>query len=105
MENLSNTASHVMEDFRAEGLSRTEKQKISRQLSADLAAVTCLVAGLIYKLLFPRQAVVAGLIYSVGILIEAVPLLITAVMYLIMVMIFSWLQGKLERRLRQSDRR
>ena len=33
------------------------------------------------------------------------PLLITAVMYLIMVMIFSWLQGKLERRLRQSDRR
>jgi len=79
VENLSNTASHVMEDFRAEGLSRTEKQKISRQLSADLAAVTCLVAGLIYKLLFPRQAVVAGLIYSVGILIEAVPLLITAV--------------------------
>ena len=33
------------------------------------------------------------------------PLLITAVMYLILVMIFSWLQGKLERRLRQSDRR
>jgi len=33
------------------------------------------------------------------------PLLITAVMYLIMVMIFSWLQEKLERRLRQSDRR
>ena len=28
-----------------------------------------------------------------------------AVMYLIMVMIFTWLQGKLERRLRQSDRR
>ena len=33
------------------------------------------------------------------------PLLITAVMYLVMVLIFSWLQGKLERRLRQSDRR
>ncbi len=33
------------------------------------------------------------------------PLLITGVMYLIMVLIFSWLQGKLERRLRQSDRR
>ena len=33
------------------------------------------------------------------------PYLITAVMYLIMVLIFSWLQGKLERRLRQSDRR
>ncbi len=33
------------------------------------------------------------------------PLLITAVMYLIIVLIFTWLQGKLERRLRQSDRR
>ncbi len=33
------------------------------------------------------------------------PLFITAIMYLVMVLIFSWLQGKLERRLRQSDRR
>ena len=33
------------------------------------------------------------------------PYLITAVMYLILVLIFSWLQSKLERRLRQSDRR
>ena len=33
------------------------------------------------------------------------PYLITAVMYLIMVLIFTWLQGKLERRQRQSDRR
>ena len=33
------------------------------------------------------------------------PYLITAVMYLILVLLFTWLQGKLERRLRQSDRR
>ena len=33
------------------------------------------------------------------------PLLGIAVMYLVLVMIFSWLQGILERRLRQSDRR
>ncbi len=33
------------------------------------------------------------------------PLLGTAVMYLALVMIFTWLQEKLERRLRQSDRR
>ena len=33
------------------------------------------------------------------------PYLITAVMYLVMVLIFTWLQGRLERRLRQSDRR
>ena len=33
------------------------------------------------------------------------PLLGAAVIYLVLVMIFTWLQGKLERRLRQSDRR
>lgn len=33
------------------------------------------------------------------------PLIITALMYLGLVMIFTWLQEKLERRLRQSDRR
>ena len=33
------------------------------------------------------------------------PLVGIAIMYLILVMIFSWLQGILERRLRQSDRR
>nr|WP_326184878.1 amino acid ABC transporter permease [uncultured Oscillibacter sp.] len=33
------------------------------------------------------------------------PLLGIAVMYLILVMVLTWLQGKLERRLRQSDRR
>ncbi len=33
------------------------------------------------------------------------PYIITAIMYLILVLIFTWLQGKLERRLRQSDRR
>lgn len=33
------------------------------------------------------------------------PLVGTACIYLVLVMIFTWLQGKLERRLRQSDRR
>ena len=33
------------------------------------------------------------------------PLIGIACMYLVLVMIFTWLLGKLERRLRQSDRR
>ena len=33
------------------------------------------------------------------------PLMGVALIYLVLVMIFTWLQGKLERRLRQSDRR
>ena len=33
------------------------------------------------------------------------PLMGVALIYLVLVMIFTWLQGRLERRLRQSDRR
>jgi ABC-type amino acid transport system permease subunit len=33
------------------------------------------------------------------------PYLGAAAMYLVLVIILTWLQGKLERRLRQSDRR
>ena len=33
------------------------------------------------------------------------PLIGSAVMYLVIVIVFTWLQGKLERRLRESDRR
>ena len=33
------------------------------------------------------------------------PLIGSALMYLVIVIVFTWLQGKLERRLRQSDRR
>ena len=79
MENLTHTADHVLEDFHSADLSQSEKKKITREISTALAALTCLIAGLIYKLLFPQQAAVAGLIYSVGVLIEGVPLLITAV--------------------------
>ena len=79
MENLTHTADHVLEDFHSADLSQGEKRKISREISTALAAMTCLVTGLIYKLVFPQQAVVAGLIYSVGVLIEGVPLLVTAI--------------------------
>ena len=51
------------------------------------------------ELLYAAQAVGAKT-YSV-----MFPYLGVAAIYLVLVMIFTWLQGKLERRLRQSDRR
>ena len=51
------------------------------------------------ELLYAAQGVM-GRTYE-----QMFPLLGTALIYLVLVMIFSWLLGKLERRLRQSDRR
>lgn len=79
MENLSNTASHLLEDFQHDDLTQREKSKLSREITAALIALTCLVTGLMVRLFVPGQAAVAGLIYSVGVAVELIPLLITAI--------------------------
>ena len=79
MENLKHTADHVMEDFTGAELSGGEKKRIRQDIASALAALTCLIVGFLYKLIFPGQTAVAGLIYTVGVLIEGVPLFITAV--------------------------
>jgi len=65
-------------------------------LFKDTALIT-VIGG--KELLYAAQAVGAKT-YSV-----MFPYLGTAVIYLVLVMILTWLQGKLERRLRESDRR
>ncbi len=79
MENLKHTADHVMEDFTGAELTGGEKERIGRDIASALAALTCLLVGFLYKLIFPGQTAVAGLIYTVGVLIEGVPLFITAI--------------------------
>lgn len=65
-------------------------------LFKDTALIT-VIGG--KELLYAAQAVGAKT-YSV-----MFPYIGAAVIYLVLVMIFTWLQGKLERRLRQSDKR
>lgn len=79
MENLTNTAVHLLEDSQGADLSRREKRKLSVEITTAMIALVCLVTGLLYKGIFPEQTAVAGLIYSVGVLVEGLPLLATAI--------------------------
>ena len=78
MENLTNTAVHLLEDSQGADLTRREKRKLSVEITTAMIALVCLVTGLLYKGIFPEQTAVAGLIYSVGVLVEGLPLLATA---------------------------
>ena len=49
------------------------------EITTAMIALVCLVTGLLYKGIFPEQTAVAGLIYSVGVLVEGLPLLATAI--------------------------
>ncbi len=79
MENLTNTAVHLLEDSQGADLTRREKRKLSVEITTAMIALVCLVTGLLYKGFFPEQTAVAGLIYSVGVLVEGLPLLATAI--------------------------
>ena len=79
MENLMNTAVHLLEDSQGADLTRREKRKLSVEITTAMIALVCLVTGLLYKGIFPEQTAVAGLIYSVGVLVEGLPLLATAI--------------------------
>ena len=79
MENLTNTAVHLLEDSQGADLTRREKRKLSVEITTAMIALVCLVTGLLYKGIFPEQMAVAGLIYSVGVLVEGLPLLATAI--------------------------
>ena len=79
MENLTNTAVHLLEDSQGADLTRREKRRLSVEITTAMIALVCLVTGLLYKGIFPEQTAVAGLIYSVGVLVEGLPLLATAI--------------------------
>ena len=79
MENLTNTAVHLLEDSQGADLTRREKRKLSVEITTAMIALVCLVTGLLYKGIFPEQTAVAGLIFSVGVLVEGLPLLATAI--------------------------
>ena len=79
MENLTNTAVHLLEDSQGADLTRREKRKLSVEITTAMIALVCLVTGLLSKGIFPEQTAVAGLIYSVGVLVEGLPLLATAI--------------------------
>ena len=79
MENLTNTAVHLLDDSQGADLTRREKRKLSVEITTAMIALVCLVTGLLYKGIFPEQTAVAGLIYSVGVLVEGLPLLATAI--------------------------
>lgn len=79
MEDISNMGKRSLEDLSKESLSGGEKRKIENDIIASFASLAALLAGFICEKLFPQKTSVAALIYLLGILIEGVPILITAI--------------------------
>ncbi|MBE6630478.1 MAG: cation-translocating P-type ATPase [Ruminococcaceae bacterium] len=72
-------AQNHLADLSAEELSRADKRQITRNLTADLVALGALLAAFAYERIFPARTAVAAAIYLVGILIEWIPMLVSAI--------------------------
>ena len=79
MENIDNMAKNSLNALSKEQLTDEEQQKIKKQVIKGTVSVSCLIVGLIYNLLFPNKTVVPALFYTIGFLIEGIPILIVAV--------------------------
>ena len=79
MENIDNMARNSLNALSQEELTETEQHKIKKQVIKSTISVSCLLVGFLYSLLFPSKTIVSALIYTVGFLVEGIPVVIVAV--------------------------
>ena len=79
MENLDNIAKNSLEALSKDNLTENGKRKLRREIIGGAFALSALVVGLIFSLAFPDRKTVPALLYTLGFLIEGVPVIWAAV--------------------------
>ncbi len=79
MKKINNMAGEALEGRSLEYISDKDKKRFGKDIFNSVAALACLVTGLMYNKFFPEQDVILGLIYLIGVLIIGIPVLMTAV--------------------------
>ncbi len=79
MKNMSHAGADNLEALSHSNLSRSKQRQLGHEIVSAVIALVCVGIGLIYELFFPNNVIVAPLFYTVGFLIEGVPVIITAV--------------------------
>ncbi len=79
MENINNMAGNTLKALSRDNLTQTGKKRLFKEIISGTAAISCLVVGLIYSMIFPTNETVPAILYTIGFLIEGIPIFITAV--------------------------
>lgn len=79
MENIDNIAKNSLEALSKDNLTEKGKKKLKREIVSGAIALVCLLAGLLVSWIFPQKTTVPALFYTVGFLIEGIPVLFVAV--------------------------
>ncbi len=78
MENIDNIAKKSLEALAKDNLNEKNKRSLTVNLLSAAAALVCIAVGLIYSWVFPDKTTVPALLYTVGFLIEGIPVFVAA---------------------------
>ena len=73
MENLDNIAKSSIEALAKDNLNDKNRRSLTANLVSAAAALVCVVVGLVYSWVFPDKTTLPALLYTVGFLIEGIP--------------------------------
>ena len=79
MENIDQIGKNSLEALSRDNLTERGKRRLGREIFSGAIALICLVTGLIFSLVFPDRAVVPALIYTIGVLVEGIPVAAAAI--------------------------
>ncbi len=79
MENIDNMAKKSLEAQARDNLNAKSKKRLTLSIVSGVAALSCLAVGIIYSLIFPDKTTLPALFYTIGFLIEGIPVLVSAI--------------------------
>ncbi len=79
MENINNMAANSLESLSRENLSERGKRQLTREIVCGAVAVSCLAVGLLCSRIFPNNPTLPALLYTIGFLVEGVPVFVAAI--------------------------
>lgn len=79
MKNINHAGSDHLEALSHASLSQSKRRRLRAEIISAAVAIVCLVVGLLYQFLFPENLIVAPLLFTVGFLVEGIPVFLAAI--------------------------
>lgn len=78
MKNMSHAGADNLEALSRTSLSRSKRRRLKIEIVSAAIALVCIAVGLLYEWLLPSAVMIPPLLYTIGFLVEGIPVLIAA---------------------------
>lgn len=78
MKNMSHAGADNLEALSHTSLSRSKRRRLKVEIISAAIALVCIAVGLLYEWLLPNAVMIPPILYTIGFLVEGIPVLIAA---------------------------